>query len=142
MTGELTLRVITPDHIVLDTTAASIQAPGVDGLLGILPRHAPMVASLDIGLLTFRQGGKQEAIFVSGGFLEVRDNTVRVVSEAGERPEEIDEERAAAAEKRARERLERGRSMTGGEIDLLRAELALRRASKRLRAKRYSSSLV
>ncbi len=142
MTGELTLRVITPDHIVLDTTASSIQAPGVDGLLGILPRHAPMVASLDIGLLTFRSGGKQEAIFVSGGFLEVRDNTVRVVSEAGERPEEIDQERAESAEKRARERLEQGRSLHSAEIDLLRAELSLKRASKRQQAKSYSSSLV
>jgi len=133
MTGKLTLRVITPDRIVLDTQVESVKVPAVDGSMGFLPRHAALVAALDIGQLAWREGGKEHRLFVSGGFAEVRQDTVRVVSEAGERPEEIDVERARAAEKRARERLDQGRE-TGAQIDILRAELALRRAQVRLRA--------
>jgi F-type H+-transporting ATPase subunit epsilon len=131
--SKLTLRVITPDRIVLDTQAETVRVPAVDGSMGFLPRHANLVAALDLGLLTWREGGKEQTLFVSGGFVEVKQNTVRVVSEAGERPQEIDVERARAAEKRARERLDQGRD-TGVVIDLLRAELALRRAQARLRA--------
>jgi len=130
----LTLRVITPDSIVLDTQVEALRVPGLDGSIGILPRHAHMVAALDVGILYYRSSGKEAALFLSGGFAEVRSNTVRVVCEAGEKPEEIDEERARAAEARARARLDEGRS-TPAQIDLLRAELALRRAQARLRAR-------
>jgi F-type H+-transporting ATPase subunit epsilon len=132
MAGKLTLRVITPDRIVLDTQAESVKVPAVDGSMGFLARHASLVAALDIGKLAWREGSREHSLFVSGGFVEVRANTVRVVSEAGEAPEEIDVERARAAEKRARERLDQGRE-TGAALDILRAELALRRAQVRLR---------
>lgn len=141
MKDELTLRVITPDRIVLDATATAVRLPGVDGSIGVLRGHAPMVAALDVGLLTYKHQGKEGAIFVSGGFAEVRSNTVRVVSEAGERPSEIDEERARQAEARARKRIEEARESVV-QIDLLRAELALRRARARLRATSYGSTLV
>jgi len=132
MAEDLTLRVITPDHIVLDTTATSIKVPGVDGSMGILPRHAQMITALDVGPLTYTKDGKEHDIFVSGGFAEVRQNTVRVVSEAGEPPDEIDETRAHEAEERARKRLDEMRAARGiSDIDLLRAEAALRRALMR-----------
>jgi F-type H+-transporting ATPase subunit epsilon len=140
MAEDITLRVITPDHIVVDTTASSVRIPGVDGSLGILRNHAPMIAAIDVGLLRFRHAGKEHALFVAGGFAEVRNNTVRVVSEAGERPEEIDLARAKEAEERARQRLEEGRH--GADVDVLRAELALRRAQIRLRARGYAGTLV
>jgi F-type H+-transporting ATPase subunit epsilon len=140
MARALTLRVITPDKIVIDERTTSVQVPGVDGSIGILPRHAHMVAALDIGLLHYHQGSEERTLFISDGFAEVRDDTVRVVCEAGERPEEIDEERAQAAEKRARERLAEGRQP---QIDILRARLALMRAQKRLLARRgYGRTLV
>ena len=135
MAEELTLRVITPDRIVLDTTASSIRLPGIDGSMGVLRGHAAMVAALDVGELAYSIGGKEEAIFVSGGFAEVRGNTVRVVSEAGELPADIDEERAAEAEARARKRLDEGRGARS-QVDILRAELALRRARTRLRLRK------
>jgi len=141
MADDLTLRVITPDRIVIDTAAGSIRVPAADGSLGILRGHAPMVAALDVGPLLYRVGSDEHSVFVSGGFLEVRDNTVRVVSEAGERPEDIDEERARAAEARARKRLDEERA-SGADLDVLRAELSLRRAQERLRTKRYASTLV
>jgi F-type H+-transporting ATPase subunit epsilon len=133
--AELTLRLITPDAIVLDTLVSSVQVPATDGLLGILPRHAPLVTALDVGPLTYEANGKRESVFVSGGFAEVRDNTVRVVSEAGEPPSEIDEERALEAEKRARRHLDEARIPGEPQIDVARALGALRRAQWRLRVR-------
>ena len=131
--GALTLRVITPESIVLDTQVSSLKVPASDGSMGILPRHAHMVAALDVGELTYVGDAGEKALFVSGGFVEVRANTVRVVCESGELPAEIDKERAAEAEARARKRLDEGRRHPDGGIDILRAELALRRARYRLR---------
>src|SRR5215831_2804326 len=112
MAGTLTLRVITPDKIALDQSVASARIPGLDGSIGILPRHAPMIAALDAGLLHYRAqaGGQEEILFVAGGFAEVRDDTLRLVTQAGEKPEEIDEARAREAEKRARERISAGKT--------------------------------
>jgi F-type H+-transporting ATPase subunit epsilon len=135
--GQLTLLIISPDHVVLDERVDSVRLPGVDGSFGVLARHAPMVAAIDVGVLRYRQGGAEKLLFVSEGFCEVKKDVVRVVSEAGEKPAEIDEQRAKEAEQRARERLARFReqgakAMTGKEaIDFLRAEEALRRALKR-----------
>ena len=71
MAGSLTLRVITPDHIVLDEVVDSVVVPATDGLAGVLPRHAPMVVALDSGDLKYTSGGREEHLFVSGGFAEV-----------------------------------------------------------------------
>jgi F-type H+-transporting ATPase subunit epsilon len=140
MAGTLTLRVITPDRIALDTQVQSVRLPGADGQLGILPRHAPMVVALDPGLLRYRVDGQQHVLFVSGGFAEVRGETLRVVTEAGEKPQEIDEKRAQEAEQRARARLAGTHESASGEpVDLERAELALQRALWRLRALEHSS---
>jgi F-type H+-transporting ATPase subunit epsilon len=131
MAGSLTLRVITPSAIVLDTQVESVRFPGLDGSIGVLPRHAHMIAGVAIGILHYVERGAPKQIFVSEGFAEVKDNTLRVVSEAGELPDQIDEERARAAEKRARERL--SVKVIGDEaVDVLRAELALQRALMRL----------
>jgi F-type H+-transporting ATPase subunit epsilon len=141
MAGTLTLRVITPDRIALDRSVASVKLPGLDGSIGVLPRHAPMIAALDTGLLRYREapGARENVLFVSGGFAEVRGDTLRVVSEAGEHPAEIDEARAREAEARARERLS-VKGIAGDPIDLLRAEAALRRALMRLRAREHQTS--
>ena len=134
MAGELTLRVITPDRIALDTTADSVVFPAADGLMGVLPRHAPMVSAVEAGILTYTSGGEEHWLFISGGFVEVRDNTVRFVARAGELAGEIDEQRAREAERRARERLEQAKAGSN-EIDAVRAEAALRRAILRLQVR-------
>ena len=132
MAGELTLRVITPERIAMDTTATSVRIPGVDGSMGILARHAGMVAALDTGQLRFSSADGEHQMFVNGGFAEVRDNTVRVVTEAGEHAAEIDVDRAREAEQRARERIHIGSAGPETHFDSLRAEAALRRAQLRL----------
>jgi len=136
MADSLTLRVITPDEIALDVTASVIRLPGVDGEMGILPKHAPMVTALGTGLVSYSgqtaqgaHGVEESDLFVSGGFAEVRDNTVRVVTETSERVGEIDVERAKAAEERARQRL----SERHPDLDLRRAQAALARAVLRMR---------
>ena len=133
MADTLTLRVITPESIVVDTTASSVKFPGLDGLMGVLPRHAPMVAALDSGALTWTEGGAEMDMFVSGGFAEVRGGTIRVVTEASEPASDIDVERAQQAAERARERMRsRGPAEDGEPFDLFRAEASLRRALQRL----------
>lgn len=140
MAGTLTLRVITPERIALDAEVSSLRLPGTDGGIGILPRHAPMIAALDSGLLRYSSGGKDQVMFVSGGFCEVRGATVRVVTEAGEKPEDIDEARAREAEQRARARISSGQVSEGEPLDLLRAEAALRRAMWRMKAAEFHAN--
>jgi len=133
MATELTLRVITPERIVTDTTAASVRMPGLDGDMGVFPRHAAMVAALKPGVLRYKEGGVETVMFVAGGFAEVRDNTVRVLTSAGERPADIDADRAQQALDRARRRLAGSQVTDEGEpIDMIRAEAALQRALMRL----------
>ncbi|MAF65822.1 MAG: ATP synthase F1 subunit epsilon [Planctomycetes bacterium] len=127
---ELTLRVITPERIVVDTTVASVRVPGLDGDMGIFPHHAAMASALDAGFVRYRAGGEERMLFVDGGFAEVRGGTVRVLTAAGEESQEIDVERAKKAEERARGRIaRRGEALVReSAIDFLRAEAALRRA--------------
>ena len=80
--GSLTVEVVSPEAILYQGGAGSVVVPAYDGLVGILPRHAPMLALLGKGMLTIRGGEKGEQRFkVGGGFVQVRDNTVRVVAE-------------------------------------------------------------
>ena len=133
MADSLTLRVITPESIAIDTTASAVQFPGLDGGMGILPRHAAMVAALDSGALSWTENGQSREMFVSGGFAEVRDNTVRVVTEASEPADDIDVARAQSSAERARERLrDRTAADDGQPFDLFRAEAAMRRALQRI----------
>jgi F-type H+-transporting ATPase subunit epsilon len=141
MAGTFTLRVITPSAIVLDTQVESVRFPGLDGSIGVLPRHAHMIAGVGIGVLHYVESGQAKQLFVSEGFAEVKNDTLRVVCEAGELPEEIDEERARAAEQRARERL--SVKVIGEQaVDMLRAEMALQRALLRLEVRGASRERV
>ena len=134
MSGPITLRVITPERVVLDTTVASVTFPALDGSMGVLKGHAPRVAALGVGELSFRDAaGPESGLFVAGGFAEVRQDTVRVVTEASEPPTAIDLARATAAAERARKRLAEYQSIRGEDVDLIRAQYALQRALTRQR---------
>ncbi len=135
----LTLRLITPDRIALDEIVDSVRLPAIGGSLGVLPRHAPMVAALDTGLIRYKKNGAERVLFCAGGFAEMHGNTLRVVTQSSERPEDIDEARARAAEKRARERLDRTRTTGSDPLDVARAEASLRRALLRTEAKGYAA---
>jgi len=123
------LEIVTPEKKVFSEEVQFLVAPGTAGELGILPEHAPLVTTLQIGVLRVQQAEKQFKVAVSGGFMEVRNSKVTVLAGTAERAEEIDVTRAEAARQRAEARL-----AGGGDIDVLRAELALKRALARLKA--------
>ena len=124
----LHLEVITPDAAVLHEDVDFVLVRALDGDLGIMPNHAPLIASLSIWPLCYDKGGKRQYVTVASGFLEVHDNTVTVITPALEKPEDIDVDRAKSAEKRAEDRL----AAHAADIDTTRAEAALQRALRRL----------
>jgi F-type H+-transporting ATPase subunit epsilon len=120
------LEVVTPDRTVYDGPVIAIRVPAEGGSLGILAHHAPLVCTLETGVVHITEpDGGVRYLMTGDGFLEVKDNHARILAEVGEREEHIDLERAAAAEKRARERL---RERLEADFDLARAEAALARA--------------
>lgn len=90
------LEVATPERLVVREDVDSVQVPGKDGYLGILPGHAPLVGQLGTGYLSYGAGGRRRYLSVSGGFLQVLPDHVRVLANIAERAEEIDVERARA----------------------------------------------
>ncbi len=123
------VEVVTAERELYSGEADVVIAPGTEGELGILPRHAALLTTLKVGELLIRLGGAEEPLFISGGFLEVSNNSVTVLAETAERAEEIDQARAEAARRRAQESLQQAQS------DVERADLvgALERAVARLR---------
>ena len=126
------LEVITAEGRVYADDVEALVAPGIDGELGILPHHAPLMTGLQPGEMMIRKEGQETYLVVSGGFLEVMANQVTVLADACERSEEIDEERARVAMQTAQERL----AARGSDLDLESATAAVRRAETRLRVAR------
>ena len=126
--ARIKLDIVTAERTVLSDEVDVIVAPGVEGQLGILPHHAPLMTMLQPGELVVRKGGEEISLAITGGFLEVRPDRVIVLADAAERAEEIDVDRAEAAKRRAQERL----AHRTPEVDVARAETALRRSLARL----------
>lgn len=125
-----TLTVVGPDYRVYEGKVAGLVAPGSEGYLGVLARHAPMVVELTAGELTVvDEKGERTWFAVSGGFLEVGWQEVTVVVDAAETWGEIDMERARSA----RERAERRLHAHDRDIDMARAGAAVKRALNRLK---------
>jgi F-type H+-transporting ATPase subunit epsilon len=123
------VEVVTAERELYNGEADELIAPGSEGELGILPRHAALLTTLKAGELRVKLHGAEEPLFVSGGFLEVSNNQATVLADTAEHAEEIDQARAEEARRRAQERLAQTTSNTE------RAELqaALERALERLR---------
>ncbi len=128
MADKLNLEVITPEKLSVREQVDEVVAPGLNGELGILPDHTPLISQLKTGILTFRQGSQSRRMHVSGGFIEVASDRVSVLSDVAEVPEEIDVERA----QRSKERAERRLASRGDDVDFQRAELKLQRAMIRI----------
>ncbi|MFL5592782.1 MAG: F0F1 ATP synthase subunit epsilon [Ktedonobacteraceae bacterium] len=125
----LHVEVVTAERELYNGEANLVSAPGSEGRLGILPRHAALLTTLAPGDLRIELNGAEEPLFISGGFLEVSDDNVTVLADTAEHAEEIDQARAEEARRRAQERLAQAQS------NVERAELqaALERAIARLR---------
>ena len=128
------LDIVTPEEITYSEDIEVMEAPAIDGQIGILPRHAPLVTALKIGVLRVVENGEELFISISEGFMEVKPEHINVVVRTAELPEEIDVERAQSAKERAEERLE----SDDEKIDKTRAQAALQRAMARLSAVEYS----
>jgi F-type H+-transporting ATPase subunit epsilon len=130
MAGTFNFVVVAPAGEVLNTEVEFILAPGAEGELGILANHSPLIANLVIGVVRYTQNGKVEKMAIGGGFLEVAQNKATILADTAELAESIDVARAEAAKERAEKRLGEKQA----ETDMIRAEVALKRAVTRLRA--------
>lgn len=125
----LTLEIVTAERVVLtDNNVDMVIAPSVDGEVGILPNHAPLLTILQVGELRLKKGADEQSIIVAGGFLEVLNDKVTILADVAERSEEIDVAAAEGARTRAQEAITAG--VSG---DLEAAQAAMRLASLRLR---------
>ena len=131
--GSLRLEVAVPDKLVLDVETDSVQLPLASGYLGVLPGHAPLLAEIGTGVLTFvGEQGREEYLALVGGAAEILPDRVRVLADRAERAPAIDRERARQALERANSRLQ----LQSLEIDVERAQYAVARARARLSAAR------
>ena len=122
------LEIITAEREVYADDVDVLVAPGLEGQLGILPHHAPLMTALQPGELMIRKDGEESYLAVTGGFLEVIGNKVTILADACEHSHEIDEERAQAAVDKAREEIVR----LGANQQLAQAAVAMHRAQSRL----------
>ncbi|SHJ80749.1 F-type H+-transporting ATPase subunit epsilon [Anaerobranca californiensis DSM 14826] len=119
---------VTPERKVMSEEVDMIMARAVDGDIGILANHAPLVTTIDIGQLLIKKDGKEQYVALGGGILEVSKEKTVLLADTAELPHEIDIRRAEEAKKRAKLRLEQ----RSGEINVKRAEIALRKALTRI----------
>jgi F-type H+-transporting ATPase subunit epsilon len=123
------LQVVTPEHHVLSEDVDSVEMPGKDGYLGILPGHAPLLTEMGLGILTYRKGSETRSATVMGGYAEILPNRVIVLADAAELAEKIDTSRARAALDRAKANMP-GANATEADWDA--ANAAITRATVRL----------
>jgi F-type H+-transporting ATPase subunit epsilon len=124
------LEIVTPERLVFEDDVDSVNVPGIEGELGILPHHAPLLSMLGFGELRIRRGGAEEAFAIVGGFVQVRPDKVVVMAETADLAAEIDLERAQEARREAERALESGYHEGA---DLSAARAALQQALLRIR---------
>ena len=126
----LKVEIVTAEQLVYSEEGVDrLIVPGVEGELGVLTLHAPLLTMIQPGVMRIVKEGDEVEMAITGGFIEVRDNRVTILADAAERAEEIDEVRAEEARRRAQRLLEDREA----EVDLARAEVSLRRALIRLK---------
>jgi F-type H+-transporting ATPase subunit epsilon len=116
------LEIVTPERLAFSGPVDSFSVPGSEGELGILPHHAPLLATLGVGELRYRSGGTEESFVIAGGFVQVRPDKVVVMAELADMASEIDLEKAAEARKEAERALESG-YQEGADLSIARAAL-------------------
>ncbi len=126
----LLLEIVTPERQVFSDQVDSVVCPGIEGELGILPHHAPLLTTLGYGELRIRRGGDVEYFAIAGGFLQVRPDKVVVMAETADMASEIDLEKAMEARREAERQLSEGFEEPA---DLARARASLQRALLHIR---------
>ena len=126
----LQLEIVTPERLAYSDTVDSVVLPGAEGEMGVLPHHAPLLATLGVGELRIRKGGEEEFFAIAGGFVQVRPDKVVVMAETADMASEIDLEKAQEARRQAEAALESG-FHEGADLSAARA--ALQQALIRIR---------
>lgn len=128
---KLNLQIITPSRVLCDEMVDMVIMRASTGDIGVLPNHEPVVATLNYGILRFKQDGKERKATIMSGFTEIEADKVVILTDAAEWPEEIDLARAEQAKNRALKRLK-----SKSKHNTLRAEIALKKALVRIEARR------
>jgi F-type H+-transporting ATPase subunit epsilon len=118
----LHLEIVTPERLAYSDEVDMVLVPGIEGELGILPHHTPLVSLLGMGELKIRKGGQEEVFAIAGGFLQVRPDKVVVMAETADLAADIDLEKAEEARREAQRALESG-FHEGADLSAARAEL-------------------
>lgn len=129
------LKIVTPERLVLEEDVDAVFVQTVNGELGILPQHIPLVTPLAIGLLRYEHQSQKHPVAVMGGILQTDGKQVMVLSQAAELSSDIDAARATEAQKRAESRLKQLQA----DVDMERAQASLSRAQVRQKVKQYAS---
>ena len=125
------LHVVSADRsLVNEPQVDEVEVPGSDGYFGVLPGHTPLLATLQVGTLWYRQGSQKHYLANAFGFAEVQPDRVTILAQIAERADEVDVSRAEAAKKRAEDRLR----TPSTEMDFERAKVALMKSLMRLQA--------
>jgi F-type H+-transporting ATPase subunit epsilon len=134
--AKLTVELVTAERsVIAESDVDMLIAPASEGEVGILPRHAPLLTMLRPGMLRMKKGGVETELAVSGGFLQVNQDRVLILADTAERAEEIDEQRADEARRRAEAALtEAARGGSPAQIEA--ARVALRQSLVRLNVAR------
>lgn len=127
MENKLKLEIVTPYGMVFNDHVEEINASGSEGEFGVLPGHTPFLATLKIGMLTYKRGSETGHFFVGWGYAEVGPDKVIILADSAEKSEAIEVERALAAKKRAEDRLKQAEN-----VDHTRALASLERATTRI----------
>jgi F-type H+-transporting ATPase subunit epsilon len=131
------LEIVTPERLAYSDEVDSVQLPGIEGELGVLPHHTPLVSMLGVGELRIRKEGTEEAFAIVGGFLQVRPDKVVVMAETADMASEIDLETAQEARREAERALEtgfhEGADLAAARASLQQALLRIRVAERRHR---------
>ena len=127
--GKLTLTLVTPEHAVLENVSCQeVNLPALDGQIGILPGHTPLITLLGIGTVTYRDGNKKTSVAVRDGFAEIVSDVVRVLADRAATRDSID----AAAVGKEKEEAEKKRLEVVGDEELTVASAEVAFADARL----------
>src|ERR1700694_3653954 len=117
----LQLQIVSADRRLVNETVDEVEIPGADGYFGVLPGHTPLLATLQVGELWYRQGQDKHYLAIAFGFAEVQPDRVTILAQIAETAAEIDVSRAEQAKRRAEERLARPTT----DMDFERARIAM-----------------
>jgi len=126
--AHLQLEIVSADRSLVNEPVDEVQIPGAEGYLGVLPGHTPLLTTLQVGQLWYRQGQEKHYLSIAFGFAEIQPDRVTILAQIAERADEIDVARAEAARKRADERL----AKPTVDMDFERARIALLKSMIRL----------